>query len=279
MAWPRIGDKPLSEPKLTWFTDTYIYVTLGGDKLNMVNFTYCQTSNARGTTSHNLNVSGVVLQLSFSNPLKPGVKSRVKMLLEQRRQAWPKRLLPTKVPCIRDLRVCIYHPSHVCDIWDIKAVWVNIITNDTKVTKWVCYNAGHPPQTWFKMKSCDNLFVRSIHNNQQIILKFCTEHGSVTTMLSVKFQMDFLYKTEDIDRQVFVRFQMDSLYCNVPWNVNNCGIYFVVSETQHTLSYHNHKHPTCQVYKSENSQSFTKTQLSLWNHHFTNNMSICPLKC
>ena len=24
MAWRRIGDKPLSEPMLTWFTDTYI---------------------------------------------------------------------------------------------------------------------------------------------------------------------------------------------------------------------------------------------------------------
>ena len=33
------------------------------------------------------NVSRLVLQLSLPNPLKPGVTSRMKMLLEQRRQA------------------------------------------------------------------------------------------------------------------------------------------------------------------------------------------------
>ena len=32
MAWRRIGDKPLSEAMLTWFTD-YIYAALGGDGL------------------------------------------------------------------------------------------------------------------------------------------------------------------------------------------------------------------------------------------------------
>ena len=33
MAWRRIGDKPLSEPMLSWFTDAYVrhYV---GDELN-----------------------------------------------------------------------------------------------------------------------------------------------------------------------------------------------------------------------------------------------------
>ena len=31
MAWRRTGDKPLSEPMLTWFTD--IYAAQGGDEL------------------------------------------------------------------------------------------------------------------------------------------------------------------------------------------------------------------------------------------------------
>ena len=44
-----------------------------------------QTYNIRGTESHNLNVSRLVLQLSLSNPLKPGVKSTMKMKSEQRR--------------------------------------------------------------------------------------------------------------------------------------------------------------------------------------------------
>ena len=38
-----------------------------------------KSSNIRRTKSPNLNVSRLVLQLSLSNPMKPGVKSRMKM--------------------------------------------------------------------------------------------------------------------------------------------------------------------------------------------------------
>ena len=48
---------------------------------------YCQTSNISHTEFPNLNVSRLVLQLSLTNPFIPGVKSRRKMYLEQRRQA------------------------------------------------------------------------------------------------------------------------------------------------------------------------------------------------
>ena len=41
---------------------------------------YRKISNIRCTKSPNLNVSLLVLQLSLSNPMKPGVKSRMKML-------------------------------------------------------------------------------------------------------------------------------------------------------------------------------------------------------
>ena len=40
---------------------------------------YHQTSNIRCTESQNLNVSCLFLQLSLLNPLKPGVKSRMKI--------------------------------------------------------------------------------------------------------------------------------------------------------------------------------------------------------
>ena len=49
---------------------------------------YCQTSKTGRTESQNLKVFRLVLQLSLPNPLKPGVKSRMKMQLEQRRQAY-----------------------------------------------------------------------------------------------------------------------------------------------------------------------------------------------
>ena len=48
---------------------------------------YRQSSNIRRSKSQNLYVSLLVLQLSLRNSLKPGVKSRMKMSLEQRRQA------------------------------------------------------------------------------------------------------------------------------------------------------------------------------------------------
>ena len=48
---------------------------------------YCKISNIRRTKSPNLNVSRLVVQLSLPNPMKPGVKLRMKMQLEQRRQA------------------------------------------------------------------------------------------------------------------------------------------------------------------------------------------------
>ena len=45
-----------------------------------------KVSNIRRTKSRNFNDSRLVLQLSLSNLLEPGVKSRMKMYLEQRRQ-------------------------------------------------------------------------------------------------------------------------------------------------------------------------------------------------
>ena len=48
---------------------------------------YCQTSSISCTKSKNFNVSRLVLQLSLPNLLKPDVKLKMKMSLEQRRQA------------------------------------------------------------------------------------------------------------------------------------------------------------------------------------------------
>ena len=51
-----------------------------------MNYVYRQVYNIRRTKSVNLNVSCVVLQLPLHILLKPGVKSRMKMKLEQRPQ-------------------------------------------------------------------------------------------------------------------------------------------------------------------------------------------------
>ena len=65
-------------------------------------FKYRQISNISRTKSQNLNVSRIVLQLSLPNPLKPGVKSRMKVPTGDAptTSEWSIRLLPTKMPLI-----------------------------------------------------------------------------------------------------------------------------------------------------------------------------------
>ena len=46
-----------------------------------------QASNTRRTKSQNLNISCIVLYVTLCNPLKPGVKSGVKMQSEKRQHA------------------------------------------------------------------------------------------------------------------------------------------------------------------------------------------------
>ena len=48
---------------------------------------YRHTFSINSTKLKKINVSRLVLQLSLPNPMKPGVKSEMKMKLEQRRQA------------------------------------------------------------------------------------------------------------------------------------------------------------------------------------------------
>ena len=61
--------------------DFYVFKTASGMVLFFVdeNNTYCKTSSISRTKSQNLNVSCILLQLSSLNPLKPGVKLRMKM--------------------------------------------------------------------------------------------------------------------------------------------------------------------------------------------------------
>ena len=73
MAWRRPGDKPVSEPMLVKSL-THIWVNrpqwVKNQPVPPHKKTYRQTSNVRCTESKNLNVSHVILLLSFPNPLK-----------------------------------------------------------------------------------------------------------------------------------------------------------------------------------------------------------------
>ena len=56
-------------------------------QFNYRDYIYRLLSNIKRIKSQNLNVSRLVLQLSLCITWKPGVESRMKMELEQRRQA------------------------------------------------------------------------------------------------------------------------------------------------------------------------------------------------
>ena len=73
MASSFVDTNALPQPKLTyWQLDPQ-------EQTVELETKYRQTSNISRTKSQNLNVSRLVLQLSLPNPLKPGIKSRMKM--------------------------------------------------------------------------------------------------------------------------------------------------------------------------------------------------------
>ena len=68
--------------KMKWFVwcvFVWVFATLSTQESLSQADNYHQASNIRHTKSHNLNVSCRIMQLSLPNPLKPGVKSRMKM--------------------------------------------------------------------------------------------------------------------------------------------------------------------------------------------------------
>ena len=68
---------------------------------------YCKTSNIGYTKSLNLNDSHIFVQLSLLNSLKPGINSRMKMYLEQCRQAMLQRcLIDQKCYCLLRCSLC-----------------------------------------------------------------------------------------------------------------------------------------------------------------------------
>ena len=86
---------------------------------------YRQISIISRTKSPNLNVTPLFLQLPLPDPFKPGVKSRMKLLLEQRRQVMLQLHLSDRqfyclLRCdlyIRGLKVCILldKTQHIAD--------------------------------------------------------------------------------------------------------------------------------------------------------------------
>ena len=92
-----------------------------------------QISNMRRTKSQNLNVSRPVLQLSLCIILEPGVKSRMKMQLEQRRKAMLQLHLSDQQ------FYCLLRTHLILEIWRYPCHRVcRVITKYDRYIHWKC---------------------------------------------------------------------------------------------------------------------------------------------
>ena len=71
-----------------------------------------------------------------------------------------------------------------------------------------CCNVGYPPETHLKFKSRDISFDHNLLLSHQIVLKFCTEHGSITAVLGANFQNDLAIDIYVMDERDFARFKL-----------------------------------------------------------------------
>ena len=58
-----------------------------------------------------------------------------------------------------------------------------------------------------KLKSREILFAHNSLLSWQIVLKFCTEHGSNTAVLCANFENDLSTYINTVDKQDFARFE------------------------------------------------------------------------
>ena len=96
-------------------------------------------------------------------------------------------------------------------------------------TSGACCNLGYPSETNLKLKSRDFSFVQNIQFSCQIILKFCSEHGSETDVLCAKFQNDLRTGQWVMSKRDFARFVLKMRFgripsiATIPWLIRENG--------------------------------------------------------
>ena len=72
-----------------------------------------------------------------------------------------------------------------------------------------CCDIEHPSETHIKLRSREISFAHNSLRNCQIVLKYCTEHGSITAVLCAKFQNDLTNEMDVLDERDFARFEFE----------------------------------------------------------------------
>ena len=84
-------------------------------------------------------------------------------------------------------------------------------------------NIGYPSVTQLNFKFRENSFVHNIHSSCPIVLKFCTDPSTTTTVLCTKVWNDWSDKQYVLSKRDFERFgrkmslETNILYCIAPW--------------------------------------------------------------
>ena len=78
-----------------------------------------------------------------------------------------------------------------------------------------CSDVEYPSEIHPKFKSCSISFVHNIHFSCSIILRFCTEHGSITAVLCVKFQNDWATGKRIMGKWDFTRFEFKTSFIGI----------------------------------------------------------------
>ena len=188
MAWRRPGDKPLSEPMMV-VLPTHICIT----RPQWVKLSYIKISQSFDVERFVFWNCPITLKLD-----------RCKHLLNF------KAIQLVKPPMF----------------------WLENFTKSLgktsyKISKLVprgCCHIGYPSEIHLKLKSCENSFTHKLLLICQIASKFCTEHGSITSMPNENIQNHLTFEMDALVAWDFARFDfkmslgqvfVGSVYCSI----------------------------------------------------------------
>ena len=90
-------------------------------------------------------------------------------------------------------------------------------------TTGVLCKIGFPSETHLKLKSHKIAFAHNIRFNNAIVLKCCSEHRNVTTVLCAKFQNDWTTGADFMNERDLRRFEFKMSFGRISYNAQHTG--------------------------------------------------------
>ena len=119
----------------------------------------------------------------------------------------------------------------------------------------------HPSENYFKLKSIEISFAYNVILHCQIVLQFCTEHGSMAAVLCGKFLNDLTTGMDVMDGGDFAWFQFEIIFWGIFCSATAPWLEFVVCGTRH-----NQQNYCTEVHYSSRSMYFISQATPLFVH-------------